>query len=781
MPFVLRRPSVLPLRRSPKRVAVVVRAVAVLVAALASVPSVRAQQPLFMIDENTTVRGVNFRFEDTQTFSEKELRELLATQGPNGWDRAKAVGRRIPLLGSLLWKPTVYPLDPLEVQRDVVRLRKFYRLNGFLQTRIRYPASQLDTASNTIRVIYSITEGEPLRVRRVTLTAFAPGGDTLRAFPADVQAEWRRLEDGRTSLKRGDRFSSLDYALFKGQVLDWARNRGYPFATIAADSTVDLDSLRIDLRVRMVPGPRATVDRVIVVGNTSVEDVVVRREVPVRRGDRFEQNKLLVGQRELFGLGLFRSVVADVPPQPVDSSVAIRYTVREGRPRLLTAETGYVTDEGVNVTGRWRHRNFFGGARTFEVQATWTPGLLSPPGSDAPRRLELSATLRQPYLFNRQTSGSIGPYLRRIYDPQQQTTTNALGVQAEVLRELLPFRTVSLRAVGEVDRTHLDAGLDFSRRQATLTAAARLGRLDSYLDPRSGFDLRPSVRAGLAGIAFDFPTDPRSAFPGYADRTSLPYLRPQVEALGYAVLSRKVDGAVRLVGGYLAPLGRARLDALAGGTFDATRLLLSDVYFGDLRFRAGGSSDVRGWALSRVGAQALELIESDPSLPYDPANPSTGQFRVRESYRPVGGRAKVALNSELRLPFPRLSNAWRTAVFVDAGMIDATDLRDSTLNINVVSLGARTRDRITLRRIAFDRTVRIGTGAGIRYRTPIGYLRFDLAYKVNPTLADRYTPQEYVDKFIDGETPGIDRPGAWHAVNRAWRRMQIHFGIGQTF
>ena len=733
-------------------------------------------------DRETTVRDVNFKFEDTQTFSEGELQELLATQGPTGIDRLKRVGRRIPLVGALLPKPTVYPLERLEVQRDVVRLRQFYRLNGYPLTQVHYRASQLDTASNSIRIIYSITEGAPLRVRGVTLTAVGERGDTLRAFPADVQGEWRRLQDGRTLLKPGDRFSSLDYALFKGQVLDWARNRGYPFASITADSTVVIDSLAIDLRVRMLPGPRATVDRVLVVGNTSVDDIVVRREVPIRRGDRFEQNKLLVGQRELFGLGLFRSVVSDVPPQPVDSSVTVRYTVREGRPRLLTAETGFVTDEGVNVTGRWRHRNFFGGARTFEVQATWTPGLLTPPGSEAPRRLELSATLRQPYLFNRQTSGAIGPYLRRVYDPQQQTTTNAVGAQAEVFYEILPFRTASLRAVGEVDRTALDVGLDFGRRQATLTAAARLGRLDSYLSPRRGFDVRPTVRLGLVGIGFDLPANPDVGFPGYEDRTALPYLRPQLEVLGYGVLSRQVDGAVRLVGGLLAPLGEARLSGLGGaGSIDATRVLLSDVYFGDLRYRAGGSSDVRGWALSRVGAQALELIEDERSLPYDPANPATGQFDVRDTYRPVGGRAKVAFNSELRLPFPGLSSNWRTAVFLDAGLIDATDLNDSTLNLNLLALGADARQRLILRRIAFDRTVRIGTGAGIRYLTPVGYLRFDLAYKVNPTLADRYTPREYVTKFIDGDTPDIDGSGFGNVVNRIWRRLQIHFGIGQTF
>ncbi len=763
------------------------RALPFLLAALAAVlsavaPTARAQQPLFMIDGKTTVRAVNFQFETTQTFTDDELSALLATQAPTTFDRLFKLGRKIPLLGPLVVpKPAVYPLDPLEVQRDVVRLRQFYRLNGFLSARIDYPASQLDTASNTIRVIYSINEGPPLRVRGITLVAYSPRGDTL-AFPPDVQSEWRRFEAGGTSLGRGDRFSSLSYALFKGQVLDWARNRGYPFASIRADSTVFLDSLAIDLRVAVRPGPRATVEKVIVVGNTSVADRVVRREVPLRVGERFRQSQLLVGQRELFGLGLFRSVVADVPPQPADSSVAVRYTVREGRPRLLTAETGYVTDEGLLLTARWRHRNFIGGARTAEVQATWTPGLLRPPGSDAQQRLEVSATLRQPYLFNRRTSGSIGPFYRRVVDPQQQTTSNAVGAQAEGLYEFLPFRTLSLRSVAETEQTMLryGGGLDFRRRQLSLTAAARLGRLDSYLNPRSGFDIRPTVRLATAGLTFDVPAND-DGFPGYRATTTLPYLRPQVEALGYVQIAPRIDGAVRLFGGYLYPLGRARLDGRLGTepvTGDFTRQLLADVYFNDLRYRAGGSSDVRGWALGRLGAQALELIEGEQSLDGDRTG---GQYDVRGVYRPVGGQTKLAVNSELRLPFPGLSDNWRTAVFVDAGLVDATDLRSDSIDVDPVQFGATVRNRFTLERIAFDKVLRVGAGAGIRYLTPVGYLRFDLAYKVNPTLADRYTPDEYVDKFIDGEMVAIDGNGVGKVLARLFRRLQIHFGIGQTF
>src|SRR5690606_31173657 len=77
----------------------------------------REAPPLFLVDEETNVRAISFRFDSTQTFEEGELKAQIATTEPGFFDRLKRI---LPFM-----EPAPYPFSPLELQRDVARLRLF--------------------------------------------------------------------------------------------------------------------------------------------------------------------------------------------------------------------------------------------------------------------------------------------------------------------------------------------------------------------------------------------------------------------------------------------------------------------------------------------------------------------------------------------------------------------------------------------------------------------------------------------------------------------------------
>jgi len=117
----------------------------------------------------------------------------------------------------------------------------------------------------------------------------------------------------------------------------------------------------------------------------------------------------------------------------------------------------------------------------------------------------------------------------------------------------------------------------------------------------------------------------------------------------------------------------------------------------DQRFYAGGTSTIRGYGYQLVG----------------PMFPHTGN--------PTGGTAITAGGLEFR---QRLYTNWGMVAFVDAGQVSAS-----------------------LKLLPDD--IRVGAGAGMRYYTPIGPIRFDIAVPV-------------------GRRPGDDS-------------FEVYIGLGQAF
>ena len=163
--------------------------------------------------------------------------------------------------------------------------------------------------------------------------------------------------------------------------------------------------------------------------------------------------------------------------------------------------------------------------------------------------------------------------------------------------------------------------------------------------------------------------------------------------------------------------------------------------FDPVRFYAGGGNDVRGWGFQQIGDVALSATAID----------TTDSGRITAAVQPeeVGGLAKLASNLELRMPFPGLGRSWQTAAFLDAGYVYTDDL------FNLADL-------------------RYGTGLGVRYLTPIGYIRLDVGFKLNPALRDLVSFEQlylYRNDYIPESE--LDK--------RFLRRFRLHLSIGQVF
>jgi outer membrane protein insertion porin family len=123
------------------------------------------------------------------------------------------------------------------------------------------------------------------------------------------------------------------------------------------------------------------------------------------------------------------------------------------------------------------------------------------------------------------------------------------------------------------------------------------------------------------------------------------------------------------------------------------------------RFFSGGETTLRGFPINGAGPQRTVPACSNP------ADPSTCvNLEV-----PVGGRQLFILNSELRFPLG-IKQGLGAAVFYDGGNV-----------YSAIGISRFIQD--------YSNTV----GVGLRYKTPIGPVRFDIGRNLNPVTGVRAT------------------------------------------
>src|SRR5690606_30887756 len=249
---------------------------------------------------------------------------------------------------------------------------------------------------------------------------YAPDGNyAVTQFAEDQRERWEKFST-EIALRIGDRYSEFQRISIQSSVLNWLLDNGYAFGRVDASTNVDSTWNVVDVRFIVDTGPETFVDSVIVDGNDDVARKVITRELPLRPGRRYSRARLMRGQQELFGLNLFRVVVADVPHQPRDSTVTVRYRVRGSDFRVLSAQLGCSFVESIGTQAGWQNRNFFGGARNLSVGIISNTGLLARASGNnqTPWKLQANVSLSQPYFLAPRVSAIVVPYILFERDPR---------------------------------------------------------------------------------------------------------------------------------------------------------------------------------------------------------------------------------------------------------------------------------------------------------------------------------------------------------------------------
>lgn len=127
---------------------------------------------------------------------------------------------------------------------------------------------------------------------------------------------------------------------------------GYLFFQITpVEKSVEADS--IDLVINVYEGAQATVDRIIIKGNTKTNEHVIRRELRSVPGSKFSRSDLIRSQREIANLGYFDPEQIGITPlpNPQKGTVDIEYSVVEKSTDQLELSAGWSGNSVVGSLG----------------------------------------------------------------------------------------------------------------------------------------------------------------------------------------------------------------------------------------------------------------------------------------------------------------------------------------------------------------------------------------------------------------------------------------------
>jgi outer membrane protein insertion porin family len=709
--------------------------------ALAAVPrGLPAQDALSGVGPQTIVAAIAFRFEDGPSLAEEELRSRIALTARGGLAGLREFLDFIPLVPPV----GVHPFDPLELQRDLIRLRNHYRRSGFPKADVRYDV-RYDAKADEVRITWVIREGPPLRIASLNFV-----GDTGPvAVPPGMEGDWAAFVEHER--KHSERYGETEQRALADSTARWFRHVGYPFAEAEPAAVIDTAANTAEVTVRVRPGTRARIREIVVEGNQTVASRHLIRPLPVGPGDWYDGSALEQGRQQLVQLDIVRHATIDVPDDRADdSTVAVRLDVAENPPRLIRGEAGIASGGGLSGEAQWTHRSFLGGLRTLTLGVAGQTGILAL--TDPPEQLyRASATIFQPFVADRHLSIAGGPFVE--YRNDLRDRSQALGFEATVAYASGPLRSISLgytishrRVLDYGFGENLDptqylpllglatpatvGGLDTTRNRSTLTLQASWGRLDQFANPRRGYVIRPRLEVTTPG--------------GF---NTSEFLVADLSATLYLPLNDRIGFTVRGIGGRIFPFGRSLEDATGGSPFIAMLRLR------DVTFTAGGTRDVRGWGSQILGPKLPEIRVLTTE---DDAGQEVTDT-IAERYTPVGGLARVAGSVEMQLPMPLLSPKWQSFVFLDGGRVWTPDTRFA------LNAGEIDQDDFFA-----------ATGVGVGYETIVGAVQLALGYKLNPSSLDERNPQAVLDALRAGQ-PIASVPA------EASRRWHLHFSIGATF
>lgn len=532
------------------------------------------------VEEGMKYRINQVAFEGNKSFKERRLRKLIRTKPRNIW-----------LLHFGTFKEDKF-------KEDLDRLMAFYQSQGFLDVRAAHEFSY-DEKTGKIKIIIKIEEGKRYHTGRVE----------LKGMKVLQESEiWQRLE-----MLPGTVFSQQGLAEEMQSIRNFYFRYGYMNVQVAPSVNLNRDTNKVDVAYQINEGDLYFVDKVKIRGNTKTKDIVIRRELRIRPGEKFDGDAVDKSKKRLENLGFFEEVSYDTEPASAPNRRDIVFKVKEKRTGELSFGAGVSSIDQFVGFAEIAQRNFdllnwprfTGAGQSVSLKGRW--GTIT-------RDFEFS--FDEPYLFNKHISFGLDVYDVRTENRNVDFVEERTGIGTTFGKALTDFLSTGIGYKLESVKLS-DISSDASPDVLLFTGRTLLSRLRVFLNRDTRNNVFFPTKGWVAGISGEL----IGTFLG-GDADYYIFQANSTKYWSFGGGRHVIEW--RLRGGVADDLGSAQVPV-----FD--------------RFFAGGFGTVRGYNYRRVG-------------PIDGGSA-------------IGGDTMAIVNLEYTFPLPYLDN-FKGAVFIDAGDIE---------------------------------------------------------------------------------------------------------------
>ncbi len=264
----------------------------------------------FKIKEGHKLGVKTIAFEGNRVISDKDLRKVL---------QQKQKGFFSFITGSGKYKPE-------NTDMDVFSIKSLYMNEGFLDVQVSDPVLD-DGVPKRSRLTFKIDEGRRYRIGNISLNGMAEFSEHelrrgIRLRPGDV-AVYAAINQGSESIRS-------HYG-----------NRGYVRTNVKLTLNADAETGVVDIQYEISEGSIGYINKIKISGNEQTKDKVIRREMVVQPGEKYNRSAVQASENRLRNLNYFEVVTINPETTGEGDKYDINVQVKEKATGQFAAGVGF--------------------------------------------------------------------------------------------------------------------------------------------------------------------------------------------------------------------------------------------------------------------------------------------------------------------------------------------------------------------------------------------------------------------------------------------------------